>query len=98
MRQPAGNEPWARLPGITNAPIYVARTTCCAKVRPSQELGNAQRALANPAEGILAGPDFDTLGFADRYDRCHFSTEGMERAADLWLAALKVPSAPNRVR
>jgi hypothetical protein len=81
-----------------NAPIYVARTTRCAKVRPSGELHDAQGALVNPAAGILAGPDLDVLGFGDRYDGCHFSTEGLERAADLWLAAIKAPAAPNPAR
>ena len=71
-----------------DAPIYVARATRCAKLRPSEDLGNAQAALVNPASGVLAGPDLDTLGFAERYDGCHFSTEGLERASDLWLDAL----------
>jgi hypothetical protein len=81
-----------------NAPIYVARATRCAKVRPSEELRNAQAALANPASGVLAGPDLDTLGFAERYDGCHFSTEGLDRAADLWLDALMAPVAPGAPR
>jgi len=72
-----------------DAPIYVARATRCAKVHPSDEIANAQSALADPAAGILPGPDLDTLGLADRYDGCHFSTEGLERAAELWLGALK---------
>jgi hypothetical protein len=71
-----------------DAPIYVARATRCAKTRPAGEIGDAQRALADPAAGIFAGPDTDKLGFADRYDGCHFSTEGMERAADMWLEAI----------
>ena len=86
-----------RLLGV-DAPIYVARTTRCAKVRPSTELSSAQAALVDPAAGILAGPDLDTLGFADRYDGCHFSTEGLERAADLWLAAIKAPATGSSVR
>jgi len=72
-----------------DAPIYVARATRCAKVHPSDEIANAQSALADPAAGILPGPDLDTLGLADRYDGCHFSTEGLERAAELCLGALK---------
>lgn len=81
-----------------NAPIYVARTTRCAKIRPSEVLANAQSALVNPASGIRAGPDLDTLGFAERYDGCHFSTEGLDRAAELWLAALKPPADSNAPR
>jgi len=74
-----------------DAPIYVARATRCAKVHPSDELRNAQDALANPVAGVLAGPDLDTLGLAERYDGCHFSSEGLERAAELWLAVLGPP-------
>ena len=74
-----------------DAPIYVARATRCAKTPPSEAIGKAQRALVNPADGIRAGPDLDQLGFADRYDGCHFSTEGLDRAAELWLRALAAP-------
>ena len=73
------------------APVYVARATRCGKVRPSEELGNAQAALVSLASGVHAGPNLDALGFAERYDGCHFSTEGLERAADLWLDALHAP-------
>jgi hypothetical protein len=79
----------ASIRGIgVDAPIYVARTTRCAKVRPSDDVGNAQSGLANPAAGIFAGPDLDKLGLADRYDGCHFSSEGLEHAAELWLRAI----------
>jgi hypothetical protein len=47
------------------------------------------------AYGVHAGPNLDALGFAERYDGCHFSTEGLERAADLWLDALQAPIAPG---
>ena len=76
-----------RLVGV-DAPIYVARATRCAKTHPSDEIRNAQSALADSATGVRAGPDMDKLGLADRYDGCHFSTEGLERAADLWLEAI----------
>ena len=72
-----------------SAPIYVARATRCGKVRPSDEIGNAQSGLIDPASGILPGPDTDALGFAERYDGCHFSTEGLDRAAELWLNAIQ---------
>jgi hypothetical protein len=76
------------------APIFVARATRCAKFRPSEEIGDAQAALADPGAGVLAGPDLDTLGFGDRYDGCHFSTEGLDRAADLWLRAIETERGP----
>ena len=77
-----------------NAPIYVARDA----LRQGSSRGGArqrQSALVNPASGVLAGPDLDVLDFADRFDGCHFSTEGLEGAADLWLAALKAAASPR---
>ena len=47
-------------------------------MRGSDAIRSAQSALVNPPAGILPGPDTDALGFADRYDGCHFSTEGLE--------------------
>jgi len=78
-----------------DAPIYVARATRCAKVRPSDEIGNAQSGLADSAAGIFAGPDLDALGLADRYDGCHFSSEGLDHAAELWLGVLQPAKAPK---
>jgi len=77
-----------------NAPIYVARDA----LRQGSSRGGARQrrsALVNPASGVLAGPDLDVLDFADRFDGCHFSTEGLEGAADLWLAALKAAASPR---
>jgi hypothetical protein len=50
-------------------------------------------------KGILSGlrveqkqvpgcPDTDTLGLDRRRDECHFSDEGLSRAAELWLSTL----------
>jgi hypothetical protein len=72
-----------------DAPIYVARASRCGKYRESETIRRAQIALTDPSTGILAGPDTDALGFADRYDGCHFSTEGLERAAGLWWDAVR---------
>jgi hypothetical protein len=71
------------------APIYVARASRCAKVRPSEEIRYAQDSLVDRGAGIRAGPDTDLLGLADRYDGCHFSTEGLDRAGAAWLAAIQ---------
>ena len=57
---------------------------------PSARPGD-EPSLASVAYGVHAGPNLDALGFAERYDGCHFSTEGLERAADLWLEALHAP-------
>jgi hypothetical protein len=43
----------------------------------------------NERTGIFAGPDTDLLGYAYRYDGCHFSTEGLEAYADAWLTAIE---------
>jgi Carbohydrate esterase, sialic acid-specific acetylesterase len=56
--------------------------------RGQDEIRQAQHELINPAAGIFAGPDTDMLGLDLRRDECHFSDEGLDRAAELWLAAL----------
>jgi hypothetical protein len=78
------------------APVYVARASRCARARPNEEIRRAQSALLDHAAGVFAGPDTDTLGLSERYDGCHFSTEGLERAAELWLQAIMSPAEPQR--
>jgi hypothetical protein len=69
------------------APVYVAQSTrCCGP--PFEPIRAAQRAVVNPALGILPGPDTDAIGFEYRWDRCHFSSEGLSMAAELWFGAL----------
>jgi hypothetical protein len=72
-----------------DAPIYVSIATRCGRVHPNESIRQAQRAVIDPSAGILTGPDTDTLGFAQRYDGCHFSTEGLDAAAELWLQAIQ---------
>ena len=72
-----------------DAPVYVAVATRCGKVRGYEPVRNAQIGLRDPAAGILGGPDTDALAFGDRYDGCHFSNEGMEKAAGLWWEAIR---------
>ena len=45
--------------------------------------------------GYTLGPNTDLLDFAYRYDRCHFTEEGLERTADLWVQALEMSTAPH---
>lgn len=73
----------------THAPVYVAVASRCGKVRPYEAVRNAQIGLRDSAAGIFGGPDTDALGFGDRYDGCHFSNEGMEKAAGLWWEAIQ---------
>ncbi|HEY9615558.1 MAG TPA: sialate O-acetylesterase [Microcoleaceae cyanobacterium] len=76
-----------RVAGV-QAPVYVSVTSRCGDRPPQPAIQQAQRELVNPAQGILLGPNTDELGDADRYDRCHFSASGLNKAADLWLQAL----------
>jgi hypothetical protein len=71
------------------APVYVAVASRCGKVRGYEPVRNAQIGLRDPADRIFGGPDTDALGFGERYDGCHFSNEGMEKAADLWWEAIR---------
>jgi hypothetical protein len=70
------------------APFLVAVASYCYG-RSSQEVVAAQRAAVDPARGIHAGANTDRLlGATLRFDDCHFSTAGLDQAADLWLDAL----------
>ncbi|MGQ0810068.1 MAG: sialate O-acetylesterase [Nitrospiraceae bacterium] len=73
--------------GVT-APIYVSIATRCKKQRPESIIQEAQAELVDIPKGIYPGPNTDTLGLGYRYDGCHFSDEGLEQAALLWLEAL----------
>ncbi len=78
-----------RREGVT-APIYVAISTAarCKKHHPDPEIRKAQQQLIDISNGILPGPDTDTLGLADRYDGCHFTEEGLEKVTLQWLDVL----------
>lgn len=70
-----------------SAPLYVSVATRRAGTRGDPEIAAAQRSVVNGRD-ILAGPDTDQLGYGQRYDGTHFSTEGLDRAAALWFEAL----------
>lgn len=72
-----------------DAPVWVAQATLCGN-HGSEALRAAQRELADTLPGVRRGPNTDTLDrFAWRRDLCHFSAEGLDRHAQLWLAALR---------
>ena len=71
------------------APIYVSIATRCEKLRGSIEIQEAQAELVDISAGILPGPNTDNLGFSYRYDGCHFSDEGLEQEAEMWLSSLE---------
>lgn len=71
------------------APLFISVTTVCQ--RPANpDLQTAQRHLMT-LENVRPGPDTDSLGYAFRWDGCHFTTEGRAAAARLWAAALSRP-------
>jgi len=69
------------------APIYVAQATVC-QSPPNEAIRAAQRAVVDPALGIRAGPDTDTIGPEHRFDGCHMAESGLIRHAGLWVEAL----------
>ena len=75
--------------GVT-APVYVAVGTIGMDgFRP--DIRQAQRELVDPAAGILAGPDTDSLHAVaeNRWEVVHFSHLGLDRCARAWLDALR---------
>ena len=48
----------------------------------------AQERMIREVPHCFAGPDYDTLAKAGRYDGIHLSESGMQRAAQLWAEAL----------
>jgi len=66
-----------------SAPIIVAQCTVCCSA-PNERIRAAQRAVVAPSAGVFAGPDVDLIGRDERWDGCHFSTAGLEKAAELW--------------
>jgi hypothetical protein len=76
-----------------DAPAFVAVATRCGQYPPNEAIRNAQRGLVNPALGIFAGPDTDQLGPEYRYDGCHFSDQGLDAHAQMWLEVIRAHHA-----
>ena len=72
---------------FAQAKIYVAQCTICRNA-PNEIIRMAQRSVLRTEENILAGPDLDVIGLNQRWDQCHFSTTGLDKAARLWLERL----------
>jgi hypothetical protein len=70
-----------------DAPVYVSVATRCWD-SSSDKVRAAQQALPSKEAAIMPGPDTDTLGPRFRFDGCHFSALGLQKAAELWLAKL----------
>jgi Carbohydrate esterase, sialic acid-specific acetylesterase len=71
--------------GVT-APLYLAQCSAFKGII-NNDVRRAQRKATETQEyNVLLGPDTDTI--TDRYDGIHFSTEGLEKAAQLWADVL----------
>lgn len=78
------------------APVFVPLVSICGGLA-DPNVRKAQMELASPKLGIYPGPDTDTLGLTKRYDRCHFSGEGLDLHAQMWFRTLShyVKYGPN---
>ncbi|WP_293391050.1 hypothetical protein [Nevskia sp.] len=78
--------PYGVLPGTSpgNTRVLIAVHTRCGNGGQDAALAAAQRGLVNPDKGFFPGADTDTLGGNFRYDGCHLSKAGQEKAAALW--------------
>jgi hypothetical protein len=70
-----------------SAPVLVAQCTVCCSA-PNERIRTAQRAVIAPSAGVFAGADVDIIGPDERWDGCHFSTAGLEKAAELWFSVV----------
>ncbi len=70
-----------------SAPIYLSLTSVCQSPPDPAIRGAQQRLLTRP--GMRAGPDTDTIGYADRWDGCHFTPGGRAAVARLWADVLE---------
>jgi hypothetical protein len=69
------------------APIFVPLVSICGGDADANTR-SAQKALPDTKLGIYPGPDTDTLGLSKRFDGCHFSREGLDQHAAMWLVTL----------
>lgn len=77
-----------RADGVT-APLYLSQASLCNNA-PDEQLLGQQDSLIADLPGVLRGPNSDALAHP-RYrlpDRCHFSAEGLDALAQLWLESL----------
>lgn len=73
----------------TDAVIVAALSTVC-RSPPNTAIRAAIKAKATNSSRFQVGPDTDTLIDADsRIDGCHFSSTGLDQAAELWARELQ---------
>jgi len=80
--------------GGVDTPIFVSQTSLCGAYE-SSEVTTAQHRLSEELQGVYPGPNTDELGTKYRYDTCHFNEKGLDRAARLWLKAIKTVMPDN---
>ena len=68
-----------------NSPFIIARATRCGWFPPNQAMHEIQTQVADRYPQVFIGPALDDLGFAYRFDGCHFTHDGLMAAAQLWL-------------
>jgi hypothetical protein len=70
-----------------DAPVYVSVASICEPFWDADNpITQAQRQLVSTPQGILPGPNTDTLNTPeDRFDDCHLSQVGMQKFSDLLL-------------
>ncbi|MFL2752595.1 MAG: sialate O-acetylesterase [Gammaproteobacteria bacterium] len=74
------------------APVYLSRASLCGKKPINRNLTNIQNQLIRDFNLVKEGPDTDLLSSkSDRLeDYCHFSLEGNEKFADMWIQSLSI--------
>lgn len=75
-------------PAAGQAKVVIAEHTSCHSP-PVPALAAAQRGLVDPANGFFAGANTDALQGDNRFDGCHLSTLGQQRAARLWRSSIE---------
>jgi hypothetical protein len=89
----AALEPLHRASG---APVHVALAARCGDAF-SSEVREAQVRVAAGFAWTRPGPDLDSIGPGERFERCHFARTGQIRAVALWKEALAAnPDLRNR--
>ncbi len=76
----------AALKASPGARFWVSVATVCRNA-PDRAIQAAQKSMVD-GRRVLLGPDTDQLGPGERYDGCHLSASGQEKAAALWARAV----------
>ncbi|HEU6438114.1 MAG TPA: sialate O-acetylesterase [Nitratidesulfovibrio sp.] len=72
--------------GIEN-PVLVSQTSLCRRYG-AESVRQAQQELARQVPNVTLGPDTDEVGLPFRRDGCHFTDEGGDIVAGLWMDAM----------